>query len=496
MRQHSPERMPSLEVAEEETIPILSDTEGRITKLVATSTFLFATDEAELDEIPMAKRYGHYYDPQDSHLKTAELAGLKLLFLKELLASLPAGVTLVMVIPTTMNARHTGRLIADFRAGLASMGIDDGRVEIKLAPNSLQLGKTEWARDYWAVGGDNRTLIVPNYGISDRKLGSVRNMDNYAAKFADGLGLEKVDCPFYFEGGDLKSDNGVLYIGLDGIISNLEKEKRHINIDEVKSMARRMGEWFGMEPYIVGLEFLEHTLKNSPRFFSQKSSDRAKEIKMPFFHIDLFFTPLGDNKFAVGDIGLALDILRDEFGENAGSVMRMSLDQIDRKVYQELGETAGTIDFAESLSKKIKPTINALEGRLSNGMRMFLEQAMDFLDDFTNGLTESGREVIRLPLLPDVISRGAIVTYNNSLVQNFYEDGSYAHQVIMPTFGVPRRTVIDSGKHVRSDAFHVLDEAAKKILNRAGFSTITVPNGFTRLAYAGSLNCGLLAIRE
>ncbi len=463
---------------------VASNVEGKIEQVIWTTGFNFDSEEGSL----WAHRYGDM-------LKGGEVAGLKLVFLKNLLADLPKDVVLKIIVSKSPN-ENTKKLISDLSEALVNVGADEKRLQIEVSENAYQGRNKEWARDYWLLANDGQTIYTPNYQAKkDKEL----QLNQYSETAAEGLGLKRIECPFYFEGGDIRVAESKMFIGLDTILDNLKASKISITLDAILEMAQKFSRWFGMEEVeVVGLDYVKKIISDQS-FRQSNQIEKDKMLRPPFFHTDLYFTPLGGGKVAIGDIKQFFRILSESGCDEKN--IKYSFLQVLNKLNEQLKGFSKLADFERMLKDCVGTILDVVNSGQSIENHPAIGRIQLFLDRVAEQMEESGFEVIRLPIMPNfgnerTNDRSAMITYNNSLVEKYFDGQSVVSRIWLPSYGANRRSIDNDGRRVPADALDMVDDEARRILKNNGIEPLPIETGFERSLYGGSLNCSLLEKRQ
>ncbi len=475
-------------------LEVASGTSGRISEV------LMATDITRDGENSV------YYDTLGD-LKVSFRGQQQMVLIKKFLASLPEGVKLKIIVQEEGDG-NSRRALEDLQESLRVTGIDPDRVETEIVESPEKSKSNVWLRDYMLMGADGKTVYAPRHDLVNDK---GNNKISFVKDVAKKLGLNVVDCPFYFEGGDLRPDGDRLYVGASmlahDIVLDQQTEKSgwpKIDIPNLKDKVKELQSFWGGEVVLVGEDYLERELSVSGGLFNL--TDREKDnryLGISPYHLDLYFTPLGHNQVAVGDVNLFLSLLKSEGGAN-GEYFLASLEESFRKL-SEQAEGYPKDAFRKSTQKFSKDVMALLSSQPNYNYGQAdrlkgIENARQYLDDVSSQMERMGLEVVRLPLMPIDLGgkvSSALITYNNSLVEDFEENGQEKRRIWLSTFGAGRRSrAILGNKRILTDVLDLVDGEARKILKKAGLQTVAIDSGLELTVAGGSINCCLMDIRK
>lgn len=176
--------------------------------------------------------------------------------------------------------------------------------------------------------------------------------------------------------------------------------------------------------------------------------------EQPAFHVDMFATPIGDDRFLVGDPGLAIRTLE-------------ALDPKERKaINRKMCEEAGLAPDRDLIGDLIEE--NRDGARQAN------------FDNVSRQLAR-GHQVERVPcLLGRRFSHSLpYLTYNNCMMEDYVgEDGHRVRKVYLPMYGC-----------------EPLDRMARETYERQGFQVVALPMAAITV-YEGAIRCSSYALRR
>ena len=154
--------------------------------------------------------------------------------------------------------------------------VDDRHMEsgrkVKIITLDEYSDHSAYSRDPRVVFGDGKNLHAEKY--TRMSLKSIKGV-------TDALGVElEVTQEIYFEGGNLRATNNILYVGIDDIVRTVEINDQ---VDDKNEAIKLFEEKFKKKIVIVG-EF------------------GAEKQPSDLFHIDLFITPLSDNEVIIAQL--------------------------------------------------------------------------------------------------------------------------------------------------------------------------------------------------
>ncbi|MBI2265707.1 MAG: hypothetical protein HYU64_11120 [Armatimonadetes bacterium] len=171
--------------------------------------------------------------------------------------------------------------------------------------------------------------------------------------------------------------------------------------------------------------------------------------QQPVFHMDMAFTPIGDDTVLVADPSMAISIV--------GALSPERYKEANR----ELSETSGA--SGDILKKLIR---NSSDPALQRNC-----------DSVARDMEKQGYKVFRLPYLASGYDHLPFITYNNCILEDFSrEDGSKVKRVFLPTYGVRE-----------------LDSASEAVYESLGFDVKPVTMaGITTLKGAIRCSCNII----
>jgi hypothetical protein len=493
-----------------------SNIEGKITAL----DFVFDAQDTELefnaDDDPKYASVAYWQD---------------LLFISNVNKDIPADIALNIHL---VGPEDETEKIEDHVKAVVEFSDTSPKREINISRSTNQIASAGWIRDNAVRASNGKEIIMT----------SVRGFMNFERIFDRSFletqlakeGQEVVHAPFYFDGGNIRSADGVVFLGpqvlrnnvvfskIDSVIRTPEEEEKllvkDVTLEAVKNIQKDIEKFLQGETQIVGGE------KYATEYEAQ-----------PIYHIDLFFTPLGDDAFAIGDTNVVADLMR-EYEDDEGNVseaMLASFMQILKKEDERLGDNFDEyidLEYEESddedseggdlgggsemvypmgsfalgdeylpnmfndrIYRKLKENKN-LENAQGEDEAL-LHDAIQFLDDTQKQISSMGSRVVKVPFIPlanPKEQKGAFITYNNVLIDRGGEDGK--PRVFLPYYGKKKPFSHERDAVHPYDFFERLDEIAYKAYAEGGYEVVSIGNRFDRLARNGALNCSLLETRD
>ncbi|MDO8509579.1 MAG: hypothetical protein Q7S24_00360 [bacterium] len=435
-----------------------------------------------------------------------DYGSMSLIMIKNLVQTLPDGVKLKVVARSNVNHDGNESLLAEFYSALQSVGIDNNRVELEIIPNRHQDITKSWMRDRFLLSADNKKMFVPY--LQDEK----NEYSKFLSELAVSLGLEIIHCPFYFEGGDIKVIADKMYLGTKTVVDNLKDRRADDQTTEYQKLLKEFSDFFGMEVVVVGQQNFSSKLEHATY---------ASELTFPpLFHLDLYYTPLGNNDkgqplVAIGDVSLFYKIIKEQ-GDDWVEQLHNSFEAVKaRKKQESIGFDSNKINVKALESGIRNATGPEMKGDFDqflqkDGRRMIRSASLIrrislYLDQVADEARQRGFEVVRLPLMPQIadapfsINLGdtALITYNNSLVEDFTDKGEHKKRVWLPNYGRTWKSKKDpDGKRKSTDLLDIVDREAERILRGVGCIVQNVDFGVEHTVDDGSLHCRLLEFRE
>lgn len=499
MERGNPEFVPLME-REKAGLEVASSTEGKIEEVVMSSgIYRGPEDESSKNLLSFS------YNEENGDFKgERDVTGIEFIFIKDVLATLPSGTKLKIFVQKDEFGKQK-KFLEEWRDALKAVGIDQDRVDMEVVESWKKAYAGGWMRDYMLLSADGERVFIPRCNTSQR---DQSDLSKFSTDVAKKLKLEPLQCPFYFEGGDVKVDNERLFVGALSLIGeiSLDSEERKIKPAKndnalIEEKISKMQNFFGGEVVLVGRNFLNQKLNNKE--FPTFSNSTQREILMPpLFHLDLYFTPLGNNQVAIGDVDLLVDLVKKQ-SDSPGQSFLNSVEQVRTSIVQQLD------GFVSEKYSSIFRMADVFSGDfidyLNEGSQSVRGREFDVIKRYLNSVADeaaaAGMEVVRLPFLPSIykrdITNGAFITYNNSLVENYEEEGNRRRRIWIPTFGPKHGSrKLANGERVATDMLNIIDNEAARILRRIGFEVVPVGSGMEKTLLGGSLNCKFLDIRN
>jgi len=324
-------------------------------------------------------------------------------------------------------------LLTNDRAAF-TLETDARRVRFVELPADVPL--TIWPQDPFLVlrlpGGEHALLASRDFErAEDREM---------ARALATELGWPLHSSPLYFEGGNIASDESVVFVGADTVARNVAD--------------------LGLEPEEVALQF--EGLLGAPVVVLGPSPQ-------PISHIDLAMTPLGEGRVIVADA---------RWGAALASAVLEDAPEIAVEFEEQTRASFFGHPHIEKLQLADGSELEAPE--LAQQTRLAIEASLaiaPLLDGIAEGLILHGYRVERVPLLVGAESRSdepgpgyPMLSYNNVLLESL--EGK--ERVYLPRYGLAP-----------------LDDAAKSAWQSLGFEVVAIDGLATSAMYGGALRCVL-----
>ena len=324
-------------------------------------------------------------------------------------------------------------LLTNDRAAFTLMS-HERRVRFVELPAEVPL--TIWPQDPFLVlrlpGGEHALLASRDFErAEDREM---------ARALATELGWELRSSPLYFEGGNIASDESVIFLGADTVVRNV------VDLElEPAEIVHRFEELLGAPVVVLG---------PSPQ---------------PIAHIDLAFTPLGGGRVVVADARWGADLVSASLNdtpeiaaqfEERTRAFFFGHPEIERLLLADGSELE-----APDLAQQTRLAVDASLG------------VAPLLDGIAEGLRSQGYQVERVPLLvgakPPNGDSGPgypMLSYNNVLLESLEGE----ERVYLPRYG-----------------FAPLDDAATSAWQSFGFEVVVIDGLATSAMYGGALRCAV-----
>lgn len=341
----------------------------------------------------------------------------------------------------------------------------ENQERVKIIDGRAEKGFSIWIRDSM-IPVDNRdgtttTLIQDRTywpGPEDAMVPPLFSQNNkdVKAKYHPALRID---------GGNMLSNQKEILIGIDSvdhttallkdIAKNAQFKEEIIHFYEVKSgnhvdqkdLSRIKGNvvteekmWSDIAPLVFESEFQRKIF-----IVAKDNPQTPLKEEQPAFHIDMAMTPIGNDRFLVGDPGMAINIFK-------------SLSPEDyNKVNASMNKECGFPPENDLIAKLIE--VNNSPAHQQN------------FDNVVRELEEKGYKTERIPCLIGLRTTWSLpyVTYNNCIQENYTDDdGSMIKKVYLPTFGCEPLEQIAKAAYER-EGFQVipLNMAAVSILEGA-----------------------------
>ncbi len=302
---------------------------------------------------------------------------------------------------------------------------------VKIIDGKADKGFSIWIRDSMIPvdnkDGTSTTLIQDRTywpGPEDAKIPPLFAQNNEDVKARPHPALR-------IDGGNMLSNQTEILVGIDSVehttsllkdlAQNQAWKEEIIDFYEIKSGNQVAGEgahpskgivteekmWQDIAPLVFESEFQR-------KVFVIARDNPATPLKeeQPAFHIDMAMTPIGNNKFLVGDPGMAIREFK-------------SLSPEDYKlVNAAMNKECGFPPENDLIAKLIE--VNGSDAHQGN------------FDNVARELEEKGYETERIPCLIGLRTTWSLpyVTYNNCIQENYVDDnGTGVKKVYLPTFG-------------------------------------------------------------
>jgi hypothetical protein len=302
---------------------------------------------------------------------------------------------------------------------------------------------TVWPQDPFVVlddgEGGGRLLAARGYGRSDDR--------EMAGVVGRALGWPVETSSLFFAGGNILADERRAFVG-----ANLVRDNAAELGLSADAIVQRFRDELGRPVFVVG----------GP--------------EQPVAHMDTVLTPLGDDRVAVADAGLGAEIVARElearpevvrqfeedaqrhfFGHPDLQSVRVDEERVVRAPRLD-GVTAGAIEDSRAIAPRLDAIATALEKRGYTVLRVPLLMRKDGQPEQLR--TPEGGRSAGYPML----------TYNNVLV----ERAGGRDRVYIPEYGLS-----------------VIDTAARRRWEEAGFEVRAIRGALNSSMYRGSLRCSV-----
>jgi hypothetical protein len=353
---------------------------------------------------------------------------------------------------TSLPSAHFSIVCADaagedsIRQLIAEQGIDSQRISILGAKS--EKGMSIWIRDsmlplvrdghtqlsiqdrtYWPGPEDNR--VAP---LLDQAHSHISSQDHPALRI---------------DGGNVLSNQRHTFVGSDSVRHTRER------LQELAQDPQRRGEIEAFYREKTGLEPGPGMWEELPQLVFENEFGRpvvvvARHREQPAFHIDMTMTPIGNDKFLVGDPGMAIDRLR--------QLSPSEKAEVNAAMARQAGITSGE-DLVEKLIEANSQPAKQCD-----------------YDATAAELMMAGYEVERVPALMGLRTTWSVpyLTYNNCMMEEV--DGQ--RRVLLPQYGCAP-----------------LDEMAQRIYQRNGYQVVPLEMGaISKLE--GAIRCSSYALER
>jgi N-dimethylarginine dimethylaminohydrolase len=328
------------------------------------------------------------------------------------------------------------------RTKLLEMLIEQWKIQ---NPQRLQIltensDLTFWIRDDFVVTHDSRILLPKRYTSN----GTPRSITRVAKE----LGFKIIPTDLGFDGGNITATEKYVFVGFDTILGNINTQFK-----TPKMVKKYIEKLFGKKVVVVG----------------------SAAAPQPHEHIDMFLTPVGDNKVIIGSPKIGAQLLakaKNALASNYGKVyFNEQLTPIPAEAKKILFNTP---DFVERLQSEL--SLDYRDANLNDDatlatllVKNSLPSLQKSFDAIEADLKSKGIEIVlKLPILVNTgITDGPFISYNNMLIEN----SGATKRAYLPTYNIK-----------------ALDEAATSRLKTLGFSVIPIDVQNISF-YNGTLRC-------
>ncbi|MFN4220347.1 MAG: hypothetical protein ACK4GJ_05455 [bacterium] len=303
-----------------------------------------------------------------------------------------------------------------------------------------------WARDYFVPlkNPDGTTTLFVGYRYeafenSSRHLVGEKIGKILAEKYPY-IKLE-VNKNLALEGGDVISNIKHAFVGFRAI-------------EKTASLLLKQPEALATEIAInQATEVLSKLLNKQVIPYGKDDPQTPLKEKPPTFHIDVGVAPIDDNTLLVGDIKLALDIIK-ELSDEERKKLEKDLNESSKPIGQF------SLSYLENLQyEEIQANFNSIAKQYE----------------------KLGYRVIRIPYIPGKLDKYPYypyITYTNSLIETFTDEkGKPIRRVFMPSY------------------HELLDRYAEEIYKKEGFEVIKLPSAHLT-ALAGAIWCNTQVLKR
>jgi N-dimethylarginine dimethylaminohydrolase len=325
---------------------------------------------------------------------------------------------------------------------------------VSVVPAECEKGMSIWIRDSMLPvrnpDGSSKLLVQDRTywpGPEDGKISSILQAAHPEVNAQDHPALR-------IDGGNVLSNRHHTFVGSDSIRHTRER------LQELAQDPNKRAEIEDFYRQASGQEPGPDMWDDLPRLVFENEFQRpvlvvARHREQPAFHIDMTMTPISDNKFLVGDPGMAIRALR-----------RLSPEE-RAEVNRSMALQAGISGGEDLVEKLIKANQSA-------------EKQADY-DATAHELEEAGYEIQRVPALMGLRTTWSVpyLTYNNCMMENYTNDrGESVKKVYLPQYGCA-----------------VLDSIAQAAYLANGFDVVPLEMGaISKLE--GAIRCSSYAIKR
>ncbi len=331
--------------------------------------------------------------------------------------------------------------------------------------NKEKIKSSKWLRDHGYIDSISRKFILPfSIHSSNKDLSVIMN------SISKSLGLETVNAPFDFEGGNILHDGKYLFIGEDEIRKGIPYFFK--STEQAKEI---ISQFFQKEVHVLG---------------ASNHSNTSQEV----FHLDLCVNFLGDKSVAVADIDILNKLIKSRsYSIDASDAIDLALydeEQFyEEKIPSNLSPTRLILDSLHS-HQLVSDSISAVH----QDMHFKIASTRNYLNSISEQLADLGYSVIRTPFVPSLSEKrlihGAHLTYNNALVENYSDDSGEYKRVYTMRYGSP----LKEGQS--PNILQLMDLTAQQKYESAGFKVLWLDGGVRNAPELGFLHCLTLEKRE
>lgn len=405
------------------------------------------------------------YKPDSIQLK-------KIILAQDILAVLPSHTRLKIIAPLA-NSNQDPLISSEIitsRVAISDVLADVFPPENHFCPANSDfeyesVKDSKWLRDHGIIDSVSNKLIIPFSIHSDDK-----EMNKFMDSMSQSLGLEVVNAPFDFTGGNILFNGNHVFIGEDEIRKSIP------SFFESKEKAlESIGEFFQKEVQILGASEYQNT---------------AQEV----FHLDLCVTFLGDKQVSVADIDIFNNLLgsRSYVNDiiNALDLAMFNEEQYYEKKIPSILSPTGVMRDSNHCHEVVSDSIYELH----KDAHFKIDRTRRYLNGIAEKLSGLGYEVIRTPFIPSLSEKihinGAHISYNNSIVENFSNKTISQKNIYMMRFGAP----LENGRS--PNILQLMDLTAQETYESVGFKVLWLDAGVRNAPELGFLHCLTLEKRK